>query len=232
MRNKKNFLLLIALAILSFCVAAPVKFSVELPAFEKISLTDLPSCQVIRIINGNTIVVDMNNQDIKVRLTGVKPAEKYRAELALFVKNLLKGEDVYIVNDADQNEPNKYDYYVYRVPDGLFVNAEIIRQGYGLADTTTPFKYMAEFKQLEEFAKERSKGLWDVSRLESISQPAPIILPKTSTQAGDVIVYVTKTGKKYHRAGCSYLSKSAVPMKLSDAQARGYSPCTKCNPPQ
>jgi hypothetical protein len=46
----------------------------------------------------------------------------------------------------------------------------------------------------------------------------------------DVTVYVTKTGAKYHSAGCSYLSKSSIPMKLSEASAR-YSPCSKCNPP-
>lgn len=43
-------------------------------------------------------------------------------------------------------------------------------------------------------------------------------------------VYVTKTGKKYHRAGCRSLSKSAIPMKLKDA-ASTYAPCGVCKPP-
>jgi hypothetical protein len=43
-------------------------------------------------------------------------------------------------------------------------------------------------------------------------------------------VYVTRTGSKYHRADCSYLRKSAIPMKLSEA-ASSYSPCSRCNPP-
>jgi hypothetical protein len=43
-------------------------------------------------------------------------------------------------------------------------------------------------------------------------------------------VYVTKTGGKYHRAGCRYLSKSAIPIALKDA-ASGYSPCSVCRPP-
>jgi competence protein ComEC len=45
-------------------------------------------------------------------------------------------------------------------------------------------------------------------------------------------VYITKTGKKYHRAGCQYLSKSCIPIDLEDAKDRGYTPCSKCNPPQ
>jgi len=237
MGNKNIFLLSAISAILSLCVATPYKFNFELPVFEKITLSSLPSYQVVRVIAGDTIVIDMNNQDIKVRLIGVKPAEKYSVEMAAFTKNLLRGENIYIVDDPDQNEPDKYGYilkYVYRAPDGLFVNAEIIRQGYGRSDTTVPFKYMAEFEQLEKFAKERSKGLWDISQSKSVSQPlptAPTISSKTSTQGEDIIVYVTKTGKKYHLGTCSYLSKSSVPIKLGDAKARGYSPCGKCNPP-
>lgn len=53
--------------------------------------------------------------------------------------------------------------------------------------------------------------------------------PKEKTEA-EVTVYVTRTGKKYHQAGCSYL-KSSIPMKLSDARIR-YGPCSRCRPPE
>lgn len=43
------------------------------------------------------------------------------------------------------------------------------------------------------------------------------------------IVYVTRTGTKYHRAGCSYLS-SSIEMSLKDAIAAGYGPCSRCKP--
>jgi hypothetical protein len=52
-----------------------------------------------------------------------------------------------------------------------------------------------------------------------------------TTETGEQIVYVTRTGSKYHKAGCPYLSKSAIPMKLMDAAAR-YGPCGVCNPPR
>lgn len=60
-----------------------------------------------------------------------------------------------------------------------------------------------------------------------IVTPAPA--PKQTPQA--VTVYVTKTGKKYHRDGCRYLSQSRIPISLSDAKS-GYGPCSVCNPPQ
>lgn len=45
-------------------------------------------------------------------------------------------------------------------------------------------------------------------------------------------VYITNTGKKYHLGSCSSLSKSKIPMNLKDAKAKGYTPCSKCHPPQ
>lgn len=47
----------------------------------------------------------------------------------------------------------------------------------------------------------------------------------------DTQVYITQTGKKYHAVGCRYLSKSQIPIPLSDAQAKGYTPCSVCRPP-
>ena len=47
---------------------------------------------------------------------------------------------------------------------------------------------------------------------------------------GDQIVYITKTGKKYHKDGCSSLSSSKIPIKLENAIKRGYGPCKKCWP--
>lgn len=43
-------------------------------------------------------------------------------------------------------------------------------------------------------------------------------------------VYVTKTGKKYHRKGCSSLSRSRRAIKLSEAKEQGYAPCSRCRP--
>lgn len=44
------------------------------------------------------------------------------------------------------------------------------------------------------------------------------------------IVYVTKTGQKYHRGGCRYLSRSKISMERSRAISRGFEPCSVCRP--
>jgi hypothetical protein len=46
---------------------------------------------------------------------------------------------------------------------------------------------------------------------------------------GDTLVYVSRDGLWYHRAGCCELHKSGIPAKLS--VARKYCrPCTRCRP--
>jgi competence protein ComEC len=56
--------------------------------------------------------------------------------------------------------------------------------------------------------------------------------PGGSSGGGSGKVYITETGECYHRAGCRYLSHSKIAISLKDAKARGYRPCSVCDPPQ
>jgi micrococcal nuclease len=53
--------------------------------------------------------------------------------------------------------------YVY-LHDGTFLNAEIIKQGYGFAYTRYPFNYLDEFRNYEREARENGKGLWSIKQ--------------------------------------------------------------------
>jgi len=46
------------------------------------------------------------------------------------------------------------------------------------------------------------------------------------------VVYVTKSGKKFHRAKCRTLARSKVkkPMLRQDAIKKGYTACKVCKP--
>lgn len=44
----------------------------------------------------------------------------------------------------------------------------------------------------------------------------------------EVMVHITDTGTKYHCAGCSYLRESDYEISLSEAEERGYTPCSRC----
>lgn len=78
---------------------------------------------------------------------------------------------------------------------------------------------------------------------KKVSPIKPNAPPSSSVQSSDqekikqeepveITVYITKTGKKYHRAGCRYLKKSCIPISLKKAKAYGYGPCSVCRPPQ
>lgn len=61
-----------------------------------------------------------------------------------------------------------------------------------------------------------------------------VLLGSTATAwayNGDITVYVTKTGSKYHKDGCRYLSRSQIAVSLEDAVAQGYGACSVCHPP-
>ena len=90
-----------------------------------------------------------------------KPPERFGSEATAFIQNLLLNKFVYL--DFDGDKKDKYDRllaYVYRDSDDLFVNLEIIREGYGQTDARFPFKYMSLFKYHESQARGEKKMMW------------------------------------------------------------------------
>ncbi len=207
--------------------------------------TGEPAYQVQRVVDGDTVILLIQGEERTVRLIGVdtpetvhpqKPVEAYGREASHFLTNLLKGESVYLEYESGPSQVDKYGRllaYLYRAPDGLFVNLEIVRQGYGHAYTSYPFKYMEAFRFYEQKAREFQKGLWGID--EPVSTE-PTIAPSESTQPAldskSITVYITQTGRKYPQAGCRYLSKSKIPISMEEAKKKGYTPCKVCKPPQ
>lgn len=59
--------------------------------------------------------------------------------------------------------------------------------------------------------------------------PSAKVASSASNEPQGQMVYVTRTGKKYHRDGCTHL-RSRIPISLKEAKVR-YSPCKVCMPP-
>ena len=77
----------------------------------------------------------------------------------------------------------------------------------------------------------------------SLQASLPVVAPTVDTTVPDrsmptaddttqQVVYVTKSGTKYHLGSCSHLSKSKIEKSLSEAKAQNYEPCKTCNPPK
>ena len=69
------------------------------------------------------------------------------------------------------------------------------------------------------------------NQLEGVEKKTAIN-KKESKSDSNTIVYITKSGKKYHQSWCTYLRKSRIAISLKDAKSRGYSPCSRCKPPR
>ncbi|MDQ7094244.1 hypothetical protein REC12_11650 [Desulfosporosinus sp. PR] len=96
---------------------------------------------------------------------------------------------------------------------------------------TTPVKDAAPTSNVS--ATPASAPVVSAAPAQTPATPAVVTPSPAPKQTGQTLtVYITKTGKKYHRDGCRYLSKSRIPISLSDAESEGYEPCSVCNPPQ
>ncbi len=243
-----------------------------LPQVARPDFTGATSCQVVRVVDGDTVVVKVKGEDRTVRLIGVdvpetvhptKPVVPYGPEASRFLTNLLVGEEVYVARGPLGDRLDKYGRtlaYLYRAPDGLFVNLEIVRQGYGRVYTSLPFEHMAVFRAYERRAQAANKGLWGQPRLrapvgqkreaatetvapatkKAVAAPrrTPSTRPSRETRRSrprpeprSVTVYVTRTGKKYHVGSCRYLRQSKSAIRLDAARGQGYTPCKVCRPP-
>jgi hypothetical protein len=44
------------------------------------------------------------------------------------------------------------------------------------------------------------------------------------------LVFITRTGIRYHKGSCWHLRKSKLPIEMGEAKAKGYTPCKVCKP--
>jgi len=83
--------------------------------------------------------------------------------------------------------------------------------------------------QLEKQAPPIKPSSSSIPTPSQTQTPTITITPPSTTPSTGDTVYITRTGKKYHRSGCRYLSKSKIPIELTEAIKR-YSPCSVCRP--
>jgi micrococcal nuclease len=196
----------------------------QLPA----SLPDGAAVKVERVVDGDTVVIRLDGRSVKVRLIGVdtpetvdprRPVQRFGHEASDFLRRLVEGRTVRVEHEPAGVRQDRYGrelLYLFREPDGLFVNREIVARGYGHALTKYPFRFADDFRAAERQAREQQLGLWGPN-------PAPTATPETE-------VFLTRSGKRYHRAGCRTLARGSIPMPLGEA-AKRYKPCSICDPP-
>ncbi len=127
---------------------------------------------VKKVVDGDTFWAnDHTLKGLKIRLIGVDAPESrktfrkevghYGKEAKAFLKNLIDGKNVKLEFDVGKfDQYHRTLAYVY-LEDGTFVNAELVKQGYGMVMTVPPnVKFADLFVKLQEEARENERGLW------------------------------------------------------------------------
>lgn len=127
-------------------------------------------CEVIRVVDGDTIVVKYNGNEERIRLIGVDTPESVHpnenkntqegVKISDYTKERLTGKIVEL--ELDVEERDKYGRilaYVYI--DGEMYNKELLELGYAKLATYPPnVKYVEEFTKIQKEARKNKVGLW------------------------------------------------------------------------
>jgi micrococcal nuclease len=119
--------------------------------------------QVVSITDGDTIRVDIHGATYRLRYIGMDTPETGQPFAdAATAKNraLVEGKTVLLIKDV--SETDIYDRLLrYVVADGVFVNHELVRQGFAQILTYPPdVACSATFLGAQQAAREEGKGLW------------------------------------------------------------------------
>lgn len=228
-----------ALTLLAIGLCCADATAQERPASRDFS--NLTPVQVERAEGGVLLLAPGNGGPRSVRLLCVRldDARCDRDACDGFLTRLLVGEEVYVELPPSDADPSKGGSSaappaarVFRSPDGLDVSLELIRQGYAPVGADAPIEERALFRSAETRAKRHARGIWAPAGGAAAS--APTVAKPRSTPGPEPhdaeLVYVTPSGKKYHRADCQHVGKSGRGLPLREARAK-YQPCARCKPP-
>lgn len=134
------------------------------------NINDASYYDVVRVVDGDTFIIDYNGKNEKVRLIGidtpesVHPNEEKNTEFGDMVSNyskkMLTGKKIQV--EFDVEERDKYGRllaYVYL--DGQMYNEILLENGYAKLATYPPnVKYVDEFTKIQKKARENKMGMW------------------------------------------------------------------------
>ena len=128
--------------------------------------------RVLFVIDGDTIDVEIQGKEYRVRYIGVDTPERdepFYDEAAEANRSLVEDQEIILIRDV--SETDRYGRllrYVY-LSDGTFVNAELIRNGYARVVTFPPDVAETEtLTSLQDGARESKRGLWNLSEMQEL----------------------------------------------------------------
>jgi micrococcal nuclease len=170
---KKNFIA----TFLTFCMIALATFLLmegfEEPKEEIAGIQEEAVLyKVTKVVDGDTIVVEKNNETNRVRMIGIdtpetvhpnKPVECFGLEASDMLRELIEGKEVLLKTDPTQDDIDRYGRLLrYVFLDGVDINHEMIKKGFAFEYTyKVPYLKQSKYKSTQENAQKNSLGLWN-----------------------------------------------------------------------
>lgn len=141
------------------------------PFNSKVLMRTQPGSYTVKqFLDGDTVLVDMNGTEEKIRFIGIDtpethkentPVQCYGPAAATYTKNRIGSQRIRLVSDSLTTNRDRYDRllrYVY-LEDGVNLNLELVQKGYAFA-YAFPFAKSQEFNAAMEKAQADKSGLW------------------------------------------------------------------------
>jgi micrococcal nuclease len=156
-------------------IALSIVIIVLLTEFEQKRLGDdlnMPTYSVVRVADGDTITVNYNGKNERVRLIGIDSPELnvetnnpecFARESAAFAKDRMAGQRVGLVFDDSQGKRDRFDRLLAHIilPGGENYQQLALANGYAnYFRYNKPFLFDDAYKQAENLAKQKNRGLW------------------------------------------------------------------------
>lgn len=194
-----------------------------------------PQYDVVRVVDGDTIVISYNGVDEKVRMIGVDTPESVHPDktkntefgdtVSQFSKSELGGKSVGIEFDVQERDQyGRLLAYVY-VGDKMY-NKTLLEKGYASVSTYPPnVKYVDDFTALQKKAREDGVGMWAAGFSATNNSSSS----SSSGYKGHI------KNKKFHQSGCRYgemiTDENLIVFDTRDkALNEGYAACKVCKP--
>jgi micrococcal nuclease len=154
------------------CGSGPATSSTATSTATSTGATLEANATVVRIVDGDTIDVDVGSHHERVRLIGIDtpetkkpntPVQCFGPEATRFTTSLLPvGARLHLERDVvARDDYGRLLAYIYLASDGTFINLKIIRQGYARPLTIPPnVAHAAEFVDAARVATADNIGLW------------------------------------------------------------------------
>jgi micrococcal nuclease len=179
---------------------------------------------VVKVYSGNVVKLQSQSakvKDVKVRYAGVDAPDKGKPFFEMCRnanRALVENRKVRVQSDPSVHESGgKPLVYIYAGES--FINAELIRTGYGLVSTPDgKFQNRDFFLSLQQEAHKNRRGLWAYE-----------------DQSDEPYYVGSKSGKLFHRPSCPHVKGLAFDDRLifrskSEALTGGYSQDWRCCP--